>query len=141
MTEEWQRGEYAISTDPARLDIEAVHAYLNGESYWAASRSLETVRRSMENSLCFGLYKGPSQAGFARAVTDYATFAWIADVFVLPEHRGQGLAKWLMSTIVAHPKLQGLRRMVLATRDAHSLYAQSGFGPLSEPERWMERSN
>lgn len=133
------RGEYSISTDPTRLDIGLIHDYLSSSSYWATGRPLELVRRSIENSLSFGLYHAARQAGFARVVTDYATFAWLADVFVLPEFQGQGLGKWLMSEIVEHPQLQGLRRWVLTTKDAHGLYAQFGFTPLQMTERFMER--
>ena len=121
-----------------------IHDYLSNTSYWAAGRTLEVVQRSIENSLCFGLYKtsadtSEQQIGFARVVTDYATFAWLADVFVLEEYRGQGLAKWLMEVIIAHPQLQGFRRWLLATRDAHELYRRFGFSELNEPARWMER--
>ena len=139
MAEEWTRGGYAISTDPARLNIAMVHEYLSTSSYWAAGRPLEVVRRGIENSLPFGVFKGIEQVGFARVVTDYATFAWLADVFVLPAFQGQGLGKWLIGVIVAHPRLQGLRRWVLATKDAHGLYAQFGFTELHAPERFMER--
>jgi GNAT superfamily N-acetyltransferase len=139
MAEEWHRGEYLISTDPARLDVPAIHAYLSASSYWALGRPLDVVRRSIDHSLPFGVYHGTAQIGFARLVTDYATFAWLADVFVLPEFRGQGLGKWLMEVIVAHPRVQGLRRWLLATKDAHGLYAQYGFTPLHSPERWMDR--
>ncbi len=139
MSHTWERGEYVISTDPARLDLETIHTYLSGSSYWAQGRPLEVVRRSVENSLCFGLYHRARQVGFARVITDRATFAWLADVFVLDEARGQGLGKWLVETILAHPDLQGLRRWVLATKDAHSLYSRFGFAPLKRPERWMER--
>ncbi len=139
MAEEWHRGEYIISTDHARLDVPAIHAYLSGSSYWAAGRPLEVVRRSIDHSLPFGVYRGTAQIGFARLVTDYATFAWLADVFVLPEFQGQGIGKWLIEVIVAHPRVQGLRRWVLATKDAHGLYAQYGFTPLHAPERWMDR--
>jgi GNAT superfamily N-acetyltransferase len=139
MADEWHRGEYVISTDSARLDIAAIHGYLSGSAYWAMGRPLEVVRRSIENSLSFGVYKGGAQIGFARVVTDYATFAWLADVFVLPEFRGLGIGKWLIGVIVDHPRLPGLRRWVLATKDAHGLYAQYGFTPLSAPERFMER--
>ena len=139
MAEEFTRGEFTISTDRARLDLEAIHRFLSTESYWAAGRSIETVRRSIENSLPFGIYRGDEQVGFARVVTDYATFAWLADVFVLSEYRGRGLAKWLVEVIMAHAELQGFRRWVLATKDAHGLYAQFGFAELKRPERWMER--
>jgi GNAT superfamily N-acetyltransferase len=139
MTESWERGEYLISTDLSRLDVALIHKFLSNESYWAVGRRVEVVRRSIDNSLCFGIYRKTEQVGFARVVTDFATFAWLADVFVLPKHRGHGLAKWLMEVILAHPELQGFRRWVLATKDAHSLYAQFGFIPLHRPERWMER--
>ena len=139
MSDTWQRDEYTISTDRARLDLDLIHNYLSNESYWATGRSREVMIRAIENSLPFGIYKGESQAGFARIVTDYATFAWVADVFVLPEHRGRGLSKWLMEIIIAHPQLQGFRRWVLSTRDAHGLYERFGFIPLHRPERWMER--
>jgi len=139
MADDWQRGDYVISTDPARLDIAMIHKYLSGSAYWAMGRPLEVVRRSIQNSLPFGVYCGPVQIGFARVITDYATFAWLADVFVLPEFRGHGLGKWLIGVIVAHPRLPGLRRWVLATQDAHGLYAQYGFTPLHIPELFMER--
>jgi GNAT superfamily N-acetyltransferase len=139
MANEWRRGEYLISTEQARLDIEVIHDYLSNSSYWAAGRSLETVRRSVENSLAFGLYRGEQQVGFARVITDYATFAWLADVFVLDQFRGQGLGKWLVEVILSHPELQGFRRWVLATKDAHELYRPFGFNELHRPERWMER--
>ena len=136
---EWQQGEYTISTDNARLDIRTVHDFVSNHSYWGQGRALEVVQRALDNSLNFGLYHAKHQVGFARVVTDYATFAWVADVFVLAEHRGRGLSKWLMETILAHPQLQGFRRWVLATKDAQSLYARFGFIPLHRPERWMER--
>lgn len=132
------RGEYSISTDKSLLDLGVIHGFLNA-SYWAAGRSVETIRRSIENSLPFGVYKGAKQVGFARVITDYATFAWIADVFILDEHQGKGLGKWLMEVIIAHPELQGFRRWVLATKDAHELYRKFGFNELRLPERWMER--
>lgn len=136
---EWQRGEYTISTDDKRLDIRLIHDFISNHSYWGQGRTLETVQLSLDNSLNFGLYTDQQQIGFARIVTDYATFAWIADVFVLPEQRGRGLSKWLLEVILSHPELQGFRRWVLATRDAHALYARFGFIPLHRPERWMER--
>lgn len=138
MDVEWRRGEYLVSTDRSRLDLAMIHGYLT-TSYWAAGIPLETVRRSIEGSLPFGLYNGDTQIGFARVITDYASFAYIGDVFVLEAHRGQGLARWLMEVIVAHPDLQGLRRWLLATRDAHGLYRKVGFTQLVAPERWMER--
>ena len=135
----WQRGDYEISTDPARLNLDLIHHYLSTETYWASGRDREVVQRSIENSLPFGVYRGREQVGFARVVTDYATFAWIADVFILPEHRSQGLSKWLMEVMIEHPRLQGFRRWVLATKDAHGLYEKYGFIKLHRPERWMER--
>lgn len=134
----WRRGELEISTDPARIDLDRVHGWLAG-SYWAAGIPRQTVVRSIAGSLCFGIYRGARQVGFARVVSDRATFAWLGDVFVLEEERGQGLAGWLMECVLAHPDLQGLRRFLLATRDAHALYARSGFKPLAAPERFMER--
>ena len=139
MSEIWQRGEYTISTDPKRLDISVIHDFISNHSYWAQGRTVETVQRALDNSLNFGVYLGTAQVGFARVVTDYATFAWIADVFVLPEQRGRGLSKWLIEVILSHPELQGFRRWVLATKDAHTLYERFGFIPLHRPERWMER--
>jgi GNAT superfamily N-acetyltransferase len=139
MNKEWRRGDYLISTDQARLDVEAIHDYLSNSSYWALGRSLEAVRRSIEHSLAFGLYKDERLIGFARVITDYATFAWLADVFVLEEFRGRGLGKWLVDVIITHPELQGFRRWVLATKDAHELYRPYGFNELNKPERWMER--
>ena len=136
---EWHRGEYTISTERARLDLGVVHRFISEESYWGQGRSPEVVRKTVENSVPFGVYHGDEMVGFARVVTDYATFAWLADVFVLKEHRGRGLSKWLMEVILGHPELQGFRRWVLATKDAHGLYEQFGFIALHRPERWMER--
>jgi GNAT superfamily N-acetyltransferase len=135
----WEKDAYTISTDRSRLNLELIHNFLSQETYWATGRSLEVVQRSIENSLCFGIYRNAEQVGFARVVTDYATFAWIADVFVLPEHRGRGLSKWLLEVMLAHPRLQGFRRWVLSTRDAHGVYEPFGFITLHRPERWMER--
>ncbi len=130
---------YRLSTDPADLDIDAVHAYLT-ESYWAQGVSRDVVERSIEGSIVsIGAFDAEGrQVAFARAVGDGATFAWIADVFVLEGHRGKGLAVWMMSELLADPRLKDLRRVVLATRDAHRLYEQVGFGPLPYPERWMQ---
>jgi GNAT superfamily N-acetyltransferase len=136
---EWTRGAYTISTDPARLQVERIHAYLSGRSYWASGIPIDVVRESLRNSLCFGLYAGDLQVGFARVVTDLATFAYLADVYVLDEHRGQGLGVWLAEVVTGHPRLQGLRRWMLATRDAHTLYQKVGFTPLKDPARLMEK--
>jgi ribosomal protein S18 acetylase RimI-like enzyme len=168
MVESWERGDYLISTDRSRLDVELIHDFISNQSYWGKGRPLEVVQRALDNSLNFGLYNtsptiregsafslsigsaseplltrglllDSQQVGFARVVTDYSTFAWVADVFVLPEHRGRGLSKWLMEAMLSHPRLQGFRRWVLATKDAHALYARFGFIPMHRPERWMER--
>ena len=139
MHPEYRRGEFTVSSDPARLDLDVIHHYLAEESYWASGISREVMERSLRHSLCFGLYHGQAQIGLARVVTDQATYAYLADVFVLAPYRGQGLGKWLISCVLQHPALQGLRRMMLATKDAHSLYAQFGFEPLRRPERHMER--
>lgn len=136
---DFEQGDYTISTDKARLDVMLIHWWLSEESYWAKGIPFDTVEHSIEHSLCFGVYKGKEQVGFARVITDYSTFAYLADVFVLPEHRGKGLSKWLIKTIVNYPNLQNLRRWMLATRDAHQIYSRVGFKPLSAPERWMER--
>src|SRR5579862_7962858 len=126
-----ERDGYAISTDPGRLDLVAIHAFLS-RSYWAAGIPLETVQRAVEHSLCFGVYRGAVQVGFARVITDRATFGYLADVYVLDEHRGAGIGKWLVETILSHPDLQGLRRLMLVTRDASGLYARFGFEPPAE---------
>jgi GNAT superfamily N-acetyltransferase len=135
---EARRGDYVVSTDQARLDLDVIYGYLS-RSYWAAGRPREIVARSLHGSLCFGLYHGERQVGLARVISDRATFAWLCDVFVLEEHRGEGLGVWLIETVLSHPELQGLRRFLLATRDAHELYTRFGFAPLAAPERWMER--
>ena len=128
---------YTVDTDKDRLDVEVIHRFLTN-SYWAAGIPLDIVRKSIANSLCFGVYEGQQQVGFARVVSDYSTFAYVADVFILESHRGSGLAKRLMAAILMHPDLNGLRNWVLATRDAHGLYARFGFRPLASPERFME---
>ena len=138
MAEQWHRDDYVLTTDPNAIDIGAVHAFLE-QSYWARGIPLEIVRRALEHSLSFGLLREHQLVGFARVISDYATFAYVSDVFVLPEFRGQGLATWMMTCILAHPELQGLRRWCLATRDAHQLYAQVGFERTTIPERWMEK--
>lgn len=137
---EYQRGDYVISTDKSKLDPGSIHSFLNHSSYWAQERSLDTIQKSLEHSLCFGVYRGTEQVGFARVVTDYATFAWLCDVFILEPHRDQGLGKWLVESVVAHPELEGLRIFLLATRDAHELYRRhGGFEVLESAERWMIR--
>lgn len=146
----WRRGEFEISTDPAFIDVAVVHRFLT-HCYWARGIPIETVARSIQHSICFGVYKiggqGGSasekrqQVGFARIITDRATFSYLADVFILEPWRGRGLSKWMMECILAHPETQGLRRWMLATADAHGLYAQFGFAPLKTPERWMEIHN
>jgi GNAT superfamily N-acetyltransferase len=136
---DYDRGEYTISTDPGRLDLDAIHGYLSGESYWAQDRPRDVMQRALEHSLCFGVYAGDQQVGLARVVTDYATFAWLCDVFILEAHRGKGLGKWLIECVAAHPQLQGLL-FLLATRDAHGLYQRyGGFEPMQGLDRWMVR--
>jgi GNAT superfamily N-acetyltransferase len=160
---EWRRGELVISTDPTRLNIDVIHAFLTN-CYWAKGIPRDVVARSMEHSLCFGIYdestsksptshkerekggstaltKPPAQVGFARVVSDFATIAYLGDVFVMDSHRGRGLGKWMMECIMLHPSLQGLRRWILLTRDAHGLYSQFGFTPVKAPERYMELHN
>ena len=129
---------YEVSTDKQRLDIGLIHQFLSEESYWAKNIPRDVVERSIENALCFAAYDGRELAAFARVVTDYAVFAYIGDVFVLPKHRGHGVAKMIMEAIRAHPQLQGLRRWHLLTRDAHNLYRQYGFRDLENPARHME---
>ena len=140
MAEEWRRGEYVISTDPSLLNLDAVHGFLQ-RSYWASERPLETIKRSVEGSLNFGLYqpKDRRQVGFARVVTDFATFAWLCDVFIDEAHRGHGLGVWLVETVVEHPELRCMRLWMLGTRDAHGLYEKIGFTPLGAPEKWMQK--
>ncbi len=133
-----QRGGFAISTDPARLNLDAILDALS-RLYWAQGRAPETTARALKHSLCFGVYHGQAQIGLARVVTDFATFAYLADVYILEAYRGQGLGTWLIEVVTAHPALQGLRRWHLVTRDAHSLYARFGFEPLHSAERHMER--
>jgi N-acetylglutamate synthase-like GNAT family acetyltransferase len=129
---------FIISTDKKLLDIELIYNYLNNDSYWAKGIQRERLEKAIQNSICFGVYSNAAFAGFARVITDKATFAYLCDVFILPGYRKKGLSKWLMQTIVNHPDLQGLRRWSLATADAHGLYAQFGFSQISKPENWME---
>lgn len=135
----WVIDEFTISTDPGKLQIDVIQEFLANDSYWAQSRTEQQTLTAIKNSLPFGVYKGENLIGFARVVSDHATFAYIGDVFILNEFRGRGLSKWLMDVIIGHPDLQGLRRWILATRDAHGLYEQFGFHALVHPERWMER--
>lgn len=139
MDQTWERGEYTISTERARLDVEIIHDFLSCHSYWAEGIPRALVERSIEHSLPFGVYHGTRQVGFARVISDYTTFAYIGDVFVIEEYRGRGLSKWLMEVIVEHRELQGLRRWILMTRDAHGLYEKVGFASSPTPERLMER--
>ncbi len=134
MTDKYIQEGYEINTDPARLDLELIHRYLSEESYWAKNIPFETVKRSVAHSFCFGIYYNSQQVGFARLVTDRATFAYLGDVFVLPAHRGKGLSKSLLQAIHTHPDMQGLRRWLLATRDAHELYAQFGWKPFPDEQ-------
>jgi len=127
-----------ISTDQALLDRAFIHRFLSGQSYWAKGIPWETMNRSIEHSLCFGVYRAGRQVGFARVISDFATFAWLADVFIDESERAQGLGKKLVPAILAHPQLQGLRRFMLGTRDAHGLYARYGFAPLEHVERFMQ---
>jgi GNAT superfamily N-acetyltransferase len=137
MIQEYRNDRYLVSTDRERLQIDVIHGYLR-RSYWAEGIPEEIVRTSLSTSLCFGLYDGEIQIGLARVVTDYATFAYLCDVFVLEEYRGQGLGTWMVRCAVAHPELQGVRKWVLGTRDAHGLYAKIGFTPPHNPSHYME---
>ena len=138
--QEWQHGKFTVSTDRSRLQIDVIHKYLSEESYWAKERTLEQTETAIKNSLPFGVYKGENLIGFARIVTDYATFAYLGDVFVLPKFQSAGIGKFLMKTILEHPDLQNFRRWILATKDAHGLYEQFGFSALKHPSRWMEKA-
>ena len=132
------KDDCCISTDKSKLDLKAVHHFLATQSYWCLNIPFEKVATAAANSLCFGLYCKDQQIGYARIITDYATVAYLGDVYVLPEFRGRGLSKWLLQTIMSYPELQGLRRWILATRDAHGLYQQFGWQPFANPEKWME---
>lgn len=137
---ETTEGDYLLTTDKAKMDIDLIHQYLSEDSYWAQNISREIVQRSVEHSFCFAVLLSNNQVGFARLITDYATFAYLADVFVLPEHRGKGLAKKLLQFIHTNPEVQGLRRWLLGTKDAHKLYAQFGWSPITEEQyrRFMQ---
>ena len=136
---ERRRPPFTISSDPARLDLDAIHAFLAQESYWAAGIEKERLARAIANSLCFGLYREREQIGFARVISDYATYAYLNDVYVLAPERGQGLASWLIESVLAHPELQDLQRFMLTTKDAQELYVRFGFRALVFPARHMER--
>jgi len=128
--------QYEVSTDRARFDVDLIHGFLRS-TYWATNLPREVLEKSIRQALCFGVFTERKQIAFARVITDYATFAYLSDLFVVPEHRGRGVSKLLMQTILAHPELQGLRRFLLATKDAHKLYAQFGFKPLANPQDFM----
>lgn len=137
------KNNYVISTDKSKIDIDYVHGVLS-QSYWSPGVPVQVVKKAMKGSLCFGIYENDKQAlpagrqvGYARMITDKATFGWMADVFIDEGYRGRGLGKWLVEMILAHPDLQGLRRILLATKDAHKLYEQCGFSPINNPERFM----
>jgi GNAT superfamily N-acetyltransferase len=133
---DFTKDRFYISTEKEKMDIDLIHSFLS-RSYWAQGISKEIIRRSIEGALCFGVFENDKQVGFARMITDRATFAYLADVFIIEEYRGLGLSKWLIEVILLHPDLQGLRRMMLATRDAHELYKKFGFTPLNNVDRWM----
>jgi GNAT superfamily N-acetyltransferase len=134
----WSRGGFEVSDDPGRLDLATIHRFISKESYWAEGISEALLARAVANSLCFGLYGGPRQVGFARVVTDRATYGYLCDVFVERTHRGTGLGKWLVACVLGHPDLQGLRRIALMTRDAHDLYRPFGFSAMPEATRYLE---
>ena len=137
---ETHRDPFTISTDPTRLDVDAIAAMLS-RSYWANTRPREKLERALAHSLVFGLYDGSRQIGLARIISDFAIFAYLCDLIIHEDYRGQGLGKWLLESIHSYPDLQGLRRWTLVTRDAHGLYTQFGWTPLNAPERWMEKFN
>ncbi|HEY0744469.1 MAG TPA: GNAT family N-acetyltransferase [Chryseosolibacter sp.] len=133
--------EFCISTDKTRLDIDSIHTFLSTQAYWSINVPKARVKTAIENSLCFGVYKNGEQIGFARVLTDFAAIAYLGDVYILEEHRGYGLSKWLIQTIMSHPELQGLRRWILLTKDAHGLYRQFGWKDIADPSKWMEVHN
>ena len=134
---QWTEGAYTITTDSQKIDVAAVHNFLK-TSYWAENIPYDVVQKSIAGSLCFGVFYNQQQVGFACVITDSATFAYLADVFILEDFRGRGISRWLLETILAHPQLQGLRRFLLATRDAHGLYKKFGFTPVTAIEPWMQ---
>lgn len=135
------QGDFSISTDKSKLDINAIHDFLSTEAYWSLNIPKETVQTAIGNSLCFGVYENNKQIGFARVISDFATIAYLGDVYVLEEYRGKGLSKWLMETIMSHPNVQGLRRWILLTGDAHGLYRQYGWTDIADASKWMELHN
>jgi GNAT superfamily N-acetyltransferase len=132
---------FCISTDNTKLDVDAIHAFLSTKAYWCLHIPKETVIKSIDNSLCFGVYDGDRQIGFGRVISDYATIAYLGDVYIEEAYRGKGLSKWLMEVIMSHPELQGLRRWILLTGDAHDLYRQYGWTDLGDPSKWMEKQD
>ena len=132
---------YSISTESSKMNVDVIYNYLSKESYWSKDIPKEVVQRAIENSLCFGVFFNEEQIGFARIITDYATYGYLADVFIIEAHRGKGLSKLLMQVILDDPRLQGFRRILLATKDAHDLYKKFGFTELTKPDRWMEKWN
>ncbi len=139
---EWHKETYTITTDKSRLDLGMIHHFLYTTAHWAVGRPMSIVKKSIENSLCFGVFDVESQVGFARMVTDGATVGWICDMFILPAYRGKGLGRWLVECMMEYPDVQGLRRILLNTRDAHDLYIKyANFRPLLAPESWLERFN
>lgn len=135
------KDDYCISTDRSKLDVDAIHNFLSTQSYWCQNIPFEKVKKSVDNSLNFGLYYKDQQIGFARIISDFSTMAYLGDVYVIPEHRGKGLSKWMMQVIMSHPELQGLRRWMLLTADAHGLYKQFGWKEIANPDRYMEVHN
>ncbi len=132
------KGAFTISTDKSKLDLNVIHHYLSQESYWSKDIPMERIQKSIDNALCFGIFHGDQQVGYAKVISDFSTMAYLGDVFVLETYRGQGLSKWLMETIMSHPELQDLRRWMLLTADAHELYQKYGWKPIASPEKWME---
>ena len=135
------KDDFSISTDKAKLDLDAIHEFLSTKAYWCINIPKEKVRAAIENSLCFGVYQDKKQIGFARIISDFSTFAYLGDVYVLEEYRGKGLSKWLMETVMNHPHLHGLRRWILLTGDAHGLYKQFGWTSIADPAKWIELHN
>lgn len=133
--------DFCISTEKEKLDIDSIHEFLSKKAYWSLNIPKEVVVRAIEHSLCFGVYHNQTQLGFARIISDFSTIAYLGDVYILEAYRGKGLSKWLVETIMAHPKLQGLRRWILLTGDAHGLYRQFGWTDIADPSKWMELHN